>query len=90
METSSNAPAQNTYTVQRPKVAQQPQRNNYYNTTSGPGQQQHYDPNQFDAYYSVYDEDVDLYRDVGKFGRRFGNFFWGICDIWESWANYYT
>ena len=66
METSSPAPAQNNYNAvpQRPKVVQ-PQRNNYYNTTSGAGQQQ-YDPNQFDAYYSVYDEDVDLYRDVGE------------------------
>lgn len=62
VETSSNAPVQNSYTT-RPKVVQ-PQRNSYYNTTSTQ-QQQQYDPNQFDAYYSVYDEDVDLYRDVG-------------------------
>lgn len=62
VETSSIAPVQNSYTT-RPKVVQPP-RNTYYNTTNANPQ---YDPNQFDAYYSVYDEDADLYRDVGEY-----------------------
>lgn len=57
VETSSNAPVQNSYTT-RPKVVQPP-RNTYYNTTNANTQ---YDPN----YYAVYDEDVDIYRDVGE------------------------
>lgn len=51
----------------------QPQRNTYYNTTTTTATsnlQQQYDPNQFDAYYSVYDEDADLYRDVGESSCR--------------------
>lgn len=51
------------------------QNRNYYNITAptknnannGNNQNQGYtNPSQFDSYYSVYDEDVELYRDVGK------------------------
>lgn len=34
-----------------------------YNTTSA----QNYDQNQYDPYYALYDDDVELYRDVGKY-----------------------
>lgn len=42
---------------------------NYYNTTSNsnPG----YDQQQYDNYYSIYDDDVELYRDVGKYFKIF-------------------
>lgn len=63
VETSSIAPVKNSYTP-RPKVAQPPPRNTYYNTTNV--QQPQYDQNQYDNYYSVYDDD---YRDVGELNK---------------------
>lgn len=38
---------------------------NYYNTSNS------YNPaSGYDSYYSIYDDDVDLYRDAGKLGVR--------------------
>lgn len=43
-----------------------PQNNrNYYNTTAA-NSQRYNEPQTYDNYYSVYDDDADLYRDVGK------------------------
>ncbi|XP_055921158.1 uncharacterized protein LOC129952548 isoform X4 [Eupeodes corollae] len=46
---------------QRPKIVENNGNRNYYNTSyeTQQQQQQNYDP-----YYSVYDDDIDLYRDV--------------------------
>lgn len=56
----SSTPNPNVYVQSKP-VAPQGNRN-YYNTTN----QGYNNPTQYDSYYSVYDDDVELYRDVGK------------------------
>ncbi|XP_044741518.1 uncharacterized protein LOC123302590 isoform X2 [Chrysoperla carnea] len=38
-----------------------------YNTTSA----QNYDQNQYDPYYALYDDDVELYRDVADYGHNY-------------------
>jgi hypothetical protein len=42
--------------VQQPAVPASP---SVYNNS------QHYNPTQYDPYYNIYDEDVEIYRDVG-------------------------
>lgn len=60
MEQSTQTP---TVYIQQPSSRPIPQNNrNYYNTTN----QGYSNPSQFDSYYSVYDEDVELYRDIGE------------------------
>lgn len=57
VETSS----QGTNSYVQPQKTNNVQNNkNYYNSTNN----QAYDPTQYDSYYSIYDEDVELYRDV--------------------------
>lgn len=63
VETSSQTPAP--IFGQQPKSITQNRERNYYNTTSNQGFQN--PSSQFDSYYSVYDDDVELYRDIGKF-----------------------
>lgn len=58
VETSSPAPSR--YIPEQPQKTVHNQNKNYYNTSN-------YDPSAFDQYYAVYDEDVELYRDVGKY-----------------------
>lgn len=73
LETSSRAPSNNYVEQQKQQQQQQQQQErqpqktvqnnrNYYNTSNigynNPS-------SQYDAYYSVYDDDVELYRDVG-------------------------
>lgn len=51
-----SSPAPNNYQPQKTIITQQ---KNYYNTTN-------FNPPQYDPYYSLYDDDVEIYRDVGK------------------------
>lgn len=68
METSS---AVNNYVPQRTKPTVQNLRN-YYNVTNqrAPVEEVQFNKQsqqaQYENYYSVYDEDADLYRDIGK------------------------
>lgn len=58
VETSSPAPSR--YVPEQPQKTVLSQSNkNYYNTSN-------YDPSGYDSYYAVYDDDVELYRDVGE------------------------
>ncbi|KAG4072799.1 hypothetical protein HA402_009622 [Bradysia odoriphaga] len=63
VEQSTQSP---TVYIQQPSSRPIPQNNNrnYYNTTNS--NQGYSNPSQFDSYYSVYDEDVELYRDIGR------------------------
>lgn len=51
MENRSNRPVEQTHSTAAPKVV--------YNSS-------HYDSSRYDPYYALYDDDVDLYKDVGK------------------------
>lgn len=61
----SSSISTNAYNPQKIQTTTQNNRN-YYNAS-----QQGYEPQQYDSYYSVYDDDVELYRDVGKFQSTF-------------------
>ncbi|XP_053697662.1 mucin-5AC-like [Sabethes cyaneus] len=56
VETSSPAPSRYNNDQQQKTVLSQSSKN-YYNTSN-------YDPSAYDNYFAVYDEDVELYRDV--------------------------
>lgn len=56
--------------AQQPAV-QVPANANVYNNS------QRYSPIQYDPYYNIYDEDVEIYRDVGKW-----------TDIYEIYCEY--
>ncbi|XP_069702425.1 nuclear pore complex protein DDB_G0274915-like isoform X3 [Periplaneta americana] len=55
-----------TYVQQQPAV-QAPASQNVYNNS------QRYDPTNYDPYYNLYDEDVELYRDVADYSQYNGN-----------------
>lgn len=59
VEPSSQTPV--SYNQPQRQQIQTQNNRNYYNTTSSQG---YNDPHQYDNYYSIYDDDVELYRDV--------------------------
>ncbi|XP_037032252.1 uncharacterized protein LOC119071494 isoform X5 [Bradysia coprophila] len=67
VEQSTQSP---TVYIQQPSSRPIPQNNNrnYYNTTNSNAG--YSNPSQFDSYYSVYDEDVELYRDI-DYGQQY-------------------